>query len=164
MTDDGVVALRAVTERDIQLLYTWRNDESTRRMFRDDRALDLAAHERFVRQFLENSQGDYWWIAEAGGVPVGTICLFHFSPDRRVCEFGRFIVAPDHRGRGYGRRILMLAMEFARSIAVERLLCVALTSNERAFGLYQSLGFVVQERNREGERGFILMETELSRK
>ncbi len=159
---DGVITLREITAADIPLLYAWRNHPETLSMFRDDRPLNFEAHGRFLRQYLEDPRGDYWWIVEAAGVPVGTICLFHFGAGRRSCEFGRFIVAPEYRGSGYGRRALALAMSVARSLGVERMSCVALSSNARALRLYGSLGFAFRGIDAAGGRSFAVLEAALN--
>lgn len=164
MLTDGVVTLRDISAADIALLYEWRNGAETRPMFRDDRPLELDSHSRFVRRHLEAPNGDYWWIIEVSRVPVGTISLYHFSADRRNCEFGRFIISPEHRGRGYGRRALALVMGMARSSGVERISCEVLSSNQGAVRLYDGLGFAAKGIDEAGPRSFILMEAGLNRK
>jgi RimJ/RimL family protein N-acetyltransferase len=159
---DGVVALRRIAPGDIPRLYEWRNDPGTRRMFRDSRPLEFESHRRFVEGYLESGAPGYWLIVEAADIPVGTISLYDFSADGRECEFGRFIIAPGHRGSGYGRRTLALLMAFAASLGVKRIRCEVLASNEPALCLYGSLGFRSQGQDGSGERTFVLMETELS--
>lgn len=158
MLTDGGIALREITPDDIPLLYAWRNDPENRPMFRDDRPLNFDSHSRFVQRHFEDAPGDYWWIVEASGVPVGTISLYRFSAGRRVCEFGRFIISREHRGRGYGRRALMLAIGRARSLGVERISCEVLSSNEPALRLYNSLGFTTKGIDQAGQRSFVLLE------
>ena len=164
MLTDGVINLREISANDIRLLYDWRNDPQSRPMFRDDRALDFDAHCGFLRRYFTGERGEYWWIAEVSGVPVGTICLYSFDTDRHTCEFGRFIIGREHRGAGYGRRALLLAMSVARSLGVERMVCEVLSSNESAIRLYDSLGFVEVGIDPAGPRRFILMEAELNQK
>ena len=162
MLTDGAVTLREVAADDTALLYAWRNDAETRPMFRDDRLLEFESHSRFVQRHIAGPPGDYWWIVEAGRLPVGTISLYRFSADRKACEFGRFIIIPEHRGRGYGRRALSLAMSFARSRGVERMSCEVLSSNEPAVRLYSSLGFTLKGIDHSGPRSFVLMEAGLN--
>jgi ribosomal-protein-alanine N-acetyltransferase len=164
MLTDGAIALREITAADITLLHGWRNDAETRPMFRDDRPLHFDSHSRFVQRYFANAPGDYWWIVEASQVPIGTISLYRFSADRRACEFGRFIIGREHRGCGYGRRALALALSLARSLGVERISCEVLSSNERALRLYGSLGFTRKGIDDAGARRFVLMEAELNRK
>jgi ribosomal-protein-alanine N-acetyltransferase len=164
MLTDQVIALRAIAAADISLLYEWRNDPRTRSMFRDDQPLNFDSHARFVQQFFENAQADYWWIVEAAHVPIGTISLYRFNADRRTCEFGRFIIGREYRALGYGRRALALAMSVARSLGVERISCEVLSTNDCALRLYDRCGFTVKAIDQTGLRRFISMEAELNKK
>jgi len=159
---DGVITLRAIGHGDIPLLYEWRNDPRTRPMFRDDTPLEFTAHSRFVLGYLESGDRAYWLIIEASHIPVGTIGLHRFSADGRGCEFGRFIVAPEYRGSGYGRRALALLMTLAASLGMRRISCEVLDSNTHALRLYSSLGFTAKGTSDCGPRSFILMEAELN--
>ena len=159
-----MIALREVVPGDIPRLHEWRNDPRTRPMFRDTRPLEFESHRRFVEGYLDHGPLGYWLIVEASDIPVGTISLYHFSADGRECEFGRFVIAPEYRGSGYGRRALTLLMTFAASLGVNRITCEVLGSNEAALRLYGSLGFRPRSQDDSGERSFVLMEAELSGK
>ena len=161
---DGVIALREIAAGDIPRLYEWRNDPRTRPMFRDTHPLEFESHCRLVEGYLDHGPRGYWLIVEASDMPVGTISLYHFSADGRECEFGRFIIATEHRGSGYGRRALALLMTFAASLGVNLLTCEVLSSNEAALRLYDSLGFRPSSHDDSGERSLVLMEAELSGK
>lgn len=158
---DGVILLRAIERGDISRLFEWRNDPRTRPMFRDDAPLDFDAHSRFVRECLASQDCTYWMIIEASRIPVGTISLHHFSADGWECEFGRFIISPEHRGSGYGRRALALLMTLAASLGVHRISCEVRRSNAQALRLYRSLGFRAQGTDDCAPRNFVLMEAEL---
>jgi ribosomal protein S18 acetylase RimI-like enzyme len=56
------------------------------------------------------------------------------------------MVAPEHRRRGYGRKVLTHALEVARSQGAERAILHVLEDNYPAKGLYESEGFVRFER------------------
>lgn len=159
---DGVVSLRDVTAGDLERLFDWRNDPRTRPMFRHDAPLDFEAHGRFVRAYLENPPRGAWLIVEAAGSAVGAISLYNFSPDGRACEFGRFLIAPAHRGAGYGRRALTLLLAWAASLGVAKVSCEVLSSNAQALRLYRSLGFTVTGQADSGARSFVMLEARLS--
>jgi len=161
---DGVIVLRDVTAGDTERLYEWRNDPQTRPMFRDSAPLDFEAHCRFVRSYLENQPRGAWLIVEAAGAAAGTISLYNFSADDRACEFGRFLIAPEHRGAGYGRRALALLLAWAASLGIAKVSCEVLDSNAPALRLYRSLGFTPAGRDDSGVRSFVMLETSLSGK
>ena len=52
------------------------------------------------------------------------------------------IIVSNHcRGQGLGRRLLETAIDWARAVGLSKLSLSVFTSNERAIGLYRSLGF-----------------------
>lgn len=137
----GALRLREVGSTDVENLYRWRIEPSTRAMFRDDGELPLARHRAFVASYLRSECTDHWFVIEVEGRPVGTIALHDFSADRTEAEWGRFVIAPEYRGQGWGRRALLLLLDHARAIGVRRLRCEVLASNSTAGSLYRSLGF-----------------------
>ena len=138
---DGVVALREVTPADAEDLYRWRMEEGARPMFRHRELVPYAQHLAFVQRYFEPTNRDRWFVVEALGKAVGAVALYDFTADGSAAEWGRFVIAPEARGRGYGRRALRLLVEHARALGVRRLRCEVLAGNpvER---LYRELGFV----------------------
>ncbi len=73
------------------------------------------------------------------GEPVGHVQV---TPVDDALRIGRLIVDPTMRGEGWGRRLLLLALDHARARGVSRVQLGVLASNARARRLYESLGFV----------------------
>lgn len=59
----------------------------------------------------------------------------------RAARLSRVIVAPACRGRGWGRRLAVLAIEEARRRGTEEVTLKVFRSNEPAIRTYRSLGF-----------------------
>ncbi len=133
--------LREVTPADSENLYRWRMDPSSRPMFRSTELVPFEAHEKFFSKYFLPENGDHWFVIEAGGQPVGAICLFAPSADGTEAEWGRLVVAPEERGRGYAKRALELLIEYARRCGLRRLRCEVLGGNAAAEAIYASLGF-----------------------
>jgi ribosomal protein S18 acetylase RimI-like enzyme len=57
-----------------------------------------------------------------------------------VTAFG---VLPEYRGRGYGRQLLLDAVDVLLRESSDRVVIEVATDNERALGLYRSCGFKV---------------------
>ncbi len=73
--------------------------------------------------------------------PIGHLQLLR-DPPRRWARLGRFTVAPDRRGKGFGRALFNEAMRMAFvDFYVERLALAVVPTNRRAIGLYLSCGF-----------------------
>ena len=56
--------------------------------------------------------------------------------------FNDVIIAPDHRGFGYGRLIVSNAIDYIRSHMANEVASISLFSNPEASGFYEKLGFL----------------------
>jgi RimJ/RimL family protein N-acetyltransferase len=139
---DGKVRLREVTPADAGDLYRWRMEPATRAQFRGVDEVPFAAHQAYLARYFEAANSDRWFVIEAAGEPVGAIALYDLSPDSAEAEWGRFVLDPERRGQGWGRRSLQLLIAHARSLGIRRLRCEVLGGNAVAAGLYRRLGFV----------------------
>jgi RimJ/RimL family protein N-acetyltransferase len=158
---DGAVALREVRREDAGDLYRWRMHPLSRFSFHDTDEVPYERHERFLEAYFAPTNRDAWFVIEVDGRPVGTISLYDPSPDGREAEWGRFVVAPEERGRGWGRRALSLLLEYARSARIRGLRCDVLASNEAPRALYRDLGFVETGVVTVRGRDFVTMRLEL---
>lgn len=149
-----MIRLREVTPADAADLYRWRMDPETRRQFHDTREVPYEAHLAFVERHFDPANTDRWLIVEASDEPVGAIALYDLSPDGAEAEWGRFVIAPEHRGKGWGRRALELLIEHARGLGVRRLRCEVLAGNTAAEELYRRLGFTETGSYQDGGRTF----------
>jgi RimJ/RimL family protein N-acetyltransferase len=136
----GLVQLREITPDDSERLFLWRMDPAARVMFRHTAPVPYRDHEAILVRYFSPANHDRWFVIEAGGEAVGAIALYHLSADGREAEWGRFVIAPERRGRGWGRRALVALLRHARDLGLERLSCDVLAGNP-AERLYRSLGF-----------------------
>jgi RimJ/RimL family protein N-acetyltransferase len=158
---DGEIRLREITPADVDLLYRWRMDPATRAQFRGAEEVPFAAHQAYVARYFEPANTDRWFIVEAGGEPVGALALYGFADGGAAAEWGRFVIAPEHRGRGWGRRSLELLLAHARGLGVRRLRCEVLAGNAAAAGLYRRLGFLETGADEHGGRRFLQLALDL---
>ena len=73
------------------------------------------------------------------------------------------MIAPEHRGKGWGRRSLELLIDHARETGLRRLRCEVLAGNAAAEELYRRLGFTETGSYQEGERTFRQLALDLTR-
>jgi GNAT superfamily N-acetyltransferase len=78
------------------------------------------------------------FVAEYGGVPVGTVTTCRFGT---VGWIAMMLVDEHHRGRGIGRRLMECALEYLDTHGVRS---VRLDATPLGRPLYESLGFVVE--------------------
>lgn len=87
----------------------------------------------------------YALIGEENGIPVG-FALYFFNYSTFRCRRGLYLedlfVLPEHRGKGYGKRLLLALVRIAREKACGRMEWTCLNWNTPSIRFYESLGAV----------------------
>lgn len=72
----------------------------------------------------------------------GHFIMRYINGDNRIIRFGWVIVAPNHRGKGYGKEMLLLGIKLAREIYhADKLSIGVFADNDSAHYCYTSVGF-----------------------
>lgn len=85
------------------------------------------------------SKGGRVYMADLGGRMVGCVALIPMA--NGVYELSKMAVAPDARGQGIGRQLLLHAIAEARQIGAASLFLGSSTKLANAVRLYESVGF-----------------------
>ena len=96
-----------------------------------------------------DSENEVEILALIGGEVVGTAGIEQVSPKyklRHRCDFG-VSVDKAYWGLGIGRALLEACIECAKKAGYEQMELEVVAENERAVGLYRSVGFVEYGRN-----------------
>ena len=134
-----VVRLRRVTESDADLILGWANDSETRAASFHADPIDPAGHVRWVAARLTSPTTGFWIGESEDGRPIGQVRVE--VGDGSVGEIS-ISVAPDARGLGFGRALLLAAVrEAGRTLAVERLLARVRLDNPASLALFAGAGF-----------------------
>ncbi len=73
---------------------------------------------------------------------TGQLVMRFLDEEKKFLKFGFVIVDSSKRGKGYGREMLRLAMEYARNILkVEKITIGVFENNIPAYKCYKSIGF-----------------------
>lgn len=135
MTDEEFVRFRA------SFVQAWAADLA----ILDDLAPAAALAEAAARTDADLPEGlatagHHLYTILAGERAVGSVW---FSLDARGQAFlDEVTIAADERGRGYGRRALVLVEAMARALGANRMELNVYQHNPRALALYQALGYV----------------------
>ena len=73
------------------------------------------------------------------GKPVGHFIIRYPGPDRSTVRFGFVLLDASRRGKGYGKEIMLRAIEAAADCFNARL--IAIEAQEYAKGFYEQVGF-----------------------
>jgi len=114
MREDDLVAVQAVEERAYE--FPW-----TLGIFRDCLRADYPA-----------------WVLEEGGVIIGYVLMSVAAGEAHILNV---CVAPEHQGRGLGRKLVRAIMHVARGRGAQRVFLEVRPSNVGAIALYHDEGF-----------------------
>ncbi|MGB3692625.1 MAG: GNAT family N-acetyltransferase [Spirulinaceae cyanobacterium] len=87
------------------------------------------------------------WLAEAEGRIVGSIGIIKNNSQR--CQLRWFLVDPQMRGRGLGRKLLSKAIKFSQNCGYESVFLQTMGELPVARHLYRSVGFVKTEESKQ---------------
>ncbi len=115
---------------DAELLFTWRCDPESRANSHYKGEIDQAKYETSLAAHFENPNCTML-IGEVGGIAVGHVRLDISSAWRKVS----FMVAPEHRRKGFGRALIAAVMD-RKPLSAD-----VLPHNVASQRIFQSLGF-----------------------
>jgi [ribosomal protein S18]-alanine N-acetyltransferase len=105
-----------------------------------------------ARKLALDDGEDAFFLARSGEIPVGFSMLRGFDEGYAIPSFGIFVDRGRH-GRGVGRKLTEWTVEQARRRGCPAVRLTVYAANVAACRLYESLGFVEQERQGVDRRG-----------
>ena len=133
--------LRPFNINDAATILSWCKDNHAFRLWSADRYRDFPAK---PEEMTEQYKGDnmYPLTAVVGDAIVGHILLRFPSEDKSLIRFGFVIVDDSKRGKGYGKQMLRLAVDYAQQIlGANRISLGVFCDNLSAIECYKSIGF-----------------------
>jgi len=136
---NDVITIRPFTQSDIEyvisrhktLYYAERHLSGTFSAYVDEIVY------RFVDHF--NDQTDCLNILECNGVPAGSIAIA--KVDSKTAQLRFFMLEPEMRQRGYGNRLMDMALDFCREKGYEKVFLLTITAQVVARHVYETHGF-----------------------
>ena len=135
------MTLRPFNINDAKTILSWCKDKHTFRLWSADRYKDFPAQPKEMQKQYE---GDNMFplTAVVGEEIIGHILLRFPSEDKSVIRFGFVIVDDSKRGKGYGKQMLRLAIDYAqRELGAQKISLGVFCDNHSAVECYKSVGF-----------------------
>ena len=135
--------LRTFNINDAPTILSWCKDKHAFRLWSADRYKDFPAK---PEEMMEQCMGNHMYplTAVVDDTVIGHILLRYLSEDKTVIRFGFVIVDDSKRGKGYGKQMLRLAIDYAkRELGAQKITLGVFDNNPSAIHCYESVGFVV---------------------
>ena len=119
-----------------------RNDLSIRKCFFDDSIIAPEQQKKWFSTYL-NSKNDYMFsILDIDGFFVGGCGVYNIDDENKSAEFGRIIIDPKYKHRGYATRAILGVMEIVnKEIGIQYIKLFVKKDNIEAIQLYKKVGF-----------------------
>ena len=136
-----MMTLRTFNINDASTILSWCKDKHAFRLWSADRYKDFPAQpDEMMEQYERDNM--YPLSAVADGEIVGHILLRFPSEDKSIICFGFVIVDDSKRGKGYGKQLLHLAIDYAkRELGAQKINLGVFCDNNSAVECYKSVGF-----------------------
>ena len=135
------MTLRQFNINDAPTILSWCKDKHAFRLWSADRYKEFPAQpDDMMEQYTGNRM--FPLTAIVGDAIVGHILLRFPSEDKSVIRFGFVIVDDSKRGKGYGKQMLRLAIDYAqRELGAQKITLGVFCDNHSALECYKSVGF-----------------------
>ncbi len=144
-----MLRLRSYKPCDAEKIVTWLKDEDIFYKWSAGRFGDYPlTAEKLNNKYIDNN-GDctekdnfYPFVLEDETGVVGSLIMRYINPEKTVIRFGFIIVDSEIRGKGYGKKMLELALKYAFEIyGTEKVTLGVFENNSPAHFCYKSAGF-----------------------
>ena len=153
---NDVIMIRPFTQSDIEyvisrhktLYYAERHLSGTFSAYVDNIVYSFVAN--------YNAQTDCLNILERNGVPAGSIAIA--KADETTAQLRFFMLEPEMRQRGYGNRLMDMALQFCRNKGYKKVFLLTITAQTIARHVYETHGFYKVSSNDKSEWGLGVVE------
>lgn len=137
-----VYDLRALSEKDSNLLYTWRNAEFIRVNMFDDQPITYQAHCHWFETILKE-QLAYYRLFQYQSSPLGFVSFKKdLQPQPNTTLFWGFYIGETQAPKGAGTWMGRLALEYAfQNLGADKIIGEVLSFNKKSMKFHEKLGF-----------------------
>lgn len=135
------IHLRALEERDLELVARWRNDPNNRRFFFTTAVIYPAGQKKWYENLVSDPNRIVFVIETNDCRPVGIIGLDKLDRRNQEAEAGPGLLDPAERGQGYIEEAIELLLNYAfEELNLHRVYGACFPFN-RVIGLLKMFGF-----------------------
>lgn len=137
---DKRLTLRPASIQDASLIWTWRHQGDASRYYKNTSLIPLPDHLRWFQNALIETNRRLL-VAQVGTVPIAHLRFDIGQEGANSAEIGICIDA-DFRGRGYGRKLLRLGIEYAKQLGMKNLTAEIHRHNVASLTIFSGVGFL----------------------
>lgn len=146
--EQGPVRLRLLSEADLPMTLSWRNQDEIRRWFFHPDPISPDQHHNWFENYRQRDD-DFVFIIEAvefGYQPVGQVAIYHIDRQASRAEYGRLMIGESEaRGKGLAKAATQAVLQIAfGQLGLEKVYLEVYSDNTGAISLYKSVGFAVE--------------------
>lgn len=140
---NGKIFLKPITAEDTENIIRWRNKESVRKNFLDQRPFTVQGHTNWLNNMVNTGKVVQFIIYDKiENIPVGSVFLRDIDYTNKKAEYGIFIGEDIARGKGIGTDAAKAIVSYGFSkLKLHKIFLRVLSENKGAIRSYQKAGF-----------------------
>ena len=138
---------RAIEEKDLPLMVKWRNDPENNYYFYEHEPLSMPMQKIWFEKYLKNINTDKIFIIDekVSEQTIGMVSVYHIDWRNRKAEWGRVLITPPFRNKGYGKEIDAVIQVYCfEELNLNKLYREVFCFNKRAITLYEKMGSKIE--------------------
>ena len=138
-----MLRFRTFVTSDADIIKDWTSDEYSFRLWSADRYDRYPISGKDICDNYERQSGTLFpFVMEDDGKVIGHLTIRYLDESRRNVRLGFIIVDPEARGKGYGKKLIDLAFEYAfKEMEADEVSLAAFDANPAACNCYKACGF-----------------------
>ena len=119
-----------------------RNHPDIRKWFRSRDDISKAQQRRWFEKYMNDPDDVMFAIFCDPDQFIGAAAIYNID-DKGHAEYGRIIIDPEFRGRGFGYKATCAAIQIAgEQMNLQQLMLEVYADNQRAISIYRKCGFI----------------------
>jgi RimJ/RimL family protein N-acetyltransferase len=133
------IELKLIEKEDIQLIVKWRN-ESYEAFY--EYPFSNIGQEIWFEEHVNSNNFLFIIYERSSNNRIGMVGLSNLDNRNKNVEFGRFIIDKEFRGKGYGKEVLILVLNYVfKHLNFHSVYLDTFKNNIRVINLYKKIGF-----------------------